>query len=105
MASLEDYFNARDQVAPGRVAEISNRPPPAYSIPKPTYDGPPTYTQAMDDSVEIRLQNWSIFSGYTLADINCVNCIPLPLVSDEIRFGETYVSFEATTNLSMDLKC
>ncbi|KAK9444979.1 mitochondrial triosephosphate isomerase [Metarhizium brunneum] len=97
MQGLDDCFNIRDQVPSERVAEIANRSPPAYSIPKPTDDEPPAYTVAMengnpDRSIQIQPRNWSIFAGFTLNDIKSTDRISLPLNCNELKFGDFYSS-------------
>ncbi|KID94679.1 hypothetical protein MAJ_09368, partial [Metarhizium majus ARSEF 297] len=100
MQGLDDCFNIRDQVPSERVAEIANRSPPAYSIPKPTDYEPPAYTVAMesgnpDRSIQIRPRNWSMLAGFTLYDIKSIDRISLPLNCNELKFGDFYVCFEA----------
>ncbi|PHH86518.1 hypothetical protein CDD83_10116 [Cordyceps sp. RAO-2017] len=93
MAHLEDAFDARDRVAPGRLEELASRPPPDYSVPAASGDRLPDYAEAMaslDASVALRPHSWSVFSGLTLADVSSTALIPLPLVHTEIHGGECY---------------
>lgn len=106
---MQDSFGARSLVPSVRLEAIAARGPPAYSVPTSLAEDLPDYSAAVshgvntDGSVTIRATDWSVFSGLTLADVSILSLIPLPIRSEELRYGDRFYTFEYSRRVNEQL--
>lgn len=83
LAHLQDYHHVTDQ-----LPKVPSDPP-AYHSPPDKDERPPQYGLE-EGSVAIQPRNWSVYSGYTLADIPKVDMIAIPILLDEVKHPQYY---------------
>lgn len=106
---VTDIFGARALVPSERLAAIVAGGPPAYSVPTSLAEELPDYSAAVsngvnaDGSITIRPTAWSVFSGLTLGDASILSLIPLPIRSNELRYGTRFYTFEYSRRVNEQL--
>ncbi len=97
---LDDVFEIKSLISTARLDDTESRGPPPYGQPTSEFDQLPQYSPpavtgtCKDGSISIGFAQHTVFSGLTLADISIFSLVALPIVCDELRYGNEFYTAE-----------